>query len=334
MIDKNSPYKLTQGDIEYFRLQNRVIRTEAGLDFLSPSEIMEFRRDRRVSHAYEFAHLSHGTHVAGIIARNNPNVEIMGIKKGNRTVNLHHYKKDIQSYYLTNVAKGDVEDLKQTVLYLRNNEIRVANGSFGTPYEAVINRFQMMHAYGHQLSEIKYMAKLYQKELLIQQKETLLLSPETLFVFAAGNSGYNNDKHIFTPANIDSHNSLTVAATIDRRALPSFSCYGANTVHVAAPGVGILSTVPGGHMMMTGTSQAAPYVSRVASLIIDENPNLTSYQVKEILMRTVDKKDFLIGKVISGGIVNEIRAVYAAKLSQDTSLDVAIKDSLINIEDM
>jgi subtilisin family serine protease len=185
------------------------------------------------------------------------------------------------------------------------------------------------------MSEVKYISGLYQKSLLKEQEEVLSQSPKTLFVFAAGNSGYDNDRRIFTPANVSIDNSITVAATVDRKALPKFSCYGLSTVHVAAPGVGIMSPVPGNYMMpMTGTSQAAPYVSRIAAMILDINPNLESKDVKEIIIRTVDPKDFLIGKVSSGGIVNDNRAFDAARLSLTLPLKAAIMESKLVTPDM
>ena len=73
----------------------------------------------------------------------------------------------------------------------------------------------------------------------------VMSSPRTLFVFAAGNDGTNNDKYPTSPANIDSPNSISVAATLDRSKLASFSNYGKKTVDVAAPGVSILSAAPG-----------------------------------------------------------------------------------------
>jgi len=332
LLDPENKIQFRQTDYEYFALQDRVIRTSVGLDNLSQEQIEKFKKDPRVEHAYNFAMLGHGTHVAGIVANDNPNVSLMGIKKGNRLSSVDKYKNDILSYNIKNIAKEDITDLLETVLYLKEKSVRVANGSFGTPYEAVINRFLAMRAYRMSMSEIQYVSRLYQKEILNLQEKTLQASPATLFIFAAGNSGYDNDKRIFTPANVNIDNSITVAATVDDKALPKFSCYGLKTVHVAAPGVGIISSVPGQYLMpMTGTSQAAPYVARVASKIIDINPKLSSLEVKKILMKTVDKKEYLIAKVSSGGVVNEQRALDAANLTLQLPLEDAIAESLLVI---
>lgn len=87
----------------------------------------------------------------------------------------------------------------------------------------------------------------------------------------------------------------------------------------------IRSAVPGeGYLFVSGTSQAAPYVSNVAGQVKDANPKLRPADIKKIIMETVDKKGFLLQKVKSGGMVNLKRAVFAAELSRNLS----IKDSI------
>ncbi|TCT12850.1 subtilase family protein [Natranaerovirga pectinivora] len=70
-----------------------------------------------------------------------------------------------------------------------------------------------------------------------------------LFIAAAGNNGWNNDLYRTYPASYESPNIISVAAVDNRGHLAHFSNYGENTVDVAAPGVGILSTVPKGPEM-------------------------------------------------------------------------------------
>jgi len=126
-----------------------------------------------------------------------------------------------------------------------------------------------------------------------------------IFVAAAGNSGQNNDLTPNYPSNYDFDNVVAVAATDNKDALASFSCYGATTVDIAAPGVGILSTLPGNtYGTLSGTSMATPHVSGAISLIWDQNPTFTYQQVIAKLYSSVDKIAGLNGKVATGGRLN------------------------------
>lgn len=61
-------------------------------------------------------------------------------------------------------------------------------------------------------------------------------------ICAAGNNATNNDIIPYYPSSYNSSNIISVAATDNNDALSDFSCYGANTVHVGAPGTMIYST--------------------------------------------------------------------------------------------
>ena len=126
-----------------------------------------------------------------------------------------------------------------------------------------------------------------------------------IFVAAAGNSGLNNDATPNYPSNYDFDNVVAVAATDNKDVLASFSNYGATTVDIAAPGVGILSTLPGNtDGTLSGTSMATPHVSGALSLIWDQNPTFTYQQVIAKLYSSVDKIAGLNGKVATGGRLN------------------------------
>lgn len=74
--------------------------------------------------------------------------------------------------------------------------------------------------------------------------DAIASAPDTLFVVAAGNDGVNNEALPTYPCDLTSANLICVAATDNRDRLADFSNYGSTSVDLAAPGVGILSTVP------------------------------------------------------------------------------------------
>jgi subtilisin family serine protease len=65
-----------------------------------------------------------------------------------------------------------------------------------------------------------------------------------LFVAAAGNDANDNDSNPSYPASYNLPNVISVAATNSNDELAYFSNYGATTVHLAAPGEDIKSTLP------------------------------------------------------------------------------------------
>jgi subtilisin family serine protease len=131
-----------------------------------------------------------------------------------------------------------------------------------------------------------------------------------LFVAASGNDGSDNDSWPHYPSNYDLPNVISVAALDRNDQLASFSNYGIKTVHIAAPGKDILSTwLNDGFREASGTSMATPYVAGVAALILSAHPDLTVQQLRERLLKSVDKLDSLKGRVESGGRINAAKAV-------------------------
>lgn len=131
-----------------------------------------------------------------------------------------------------------------------------------------------------------------------------------LFVAAAGNSGTNNDTTPHYPSSYTAPNVVSVAATDNTDALASFSNYGVSSVHLGAPGVDILSTIPGGYAFYSGTSMATPHVSGSAALVLSTCALDTS-ALKSNILNNVDLISSLAGKTVTGGRLNVNKAVRA-----------------------
>ena len=137
-----------------------------------------------------------------------------------------------------------------------------------------------------------------------------------LFVAAAGNSGTNNDATASYPSNYDSPNVIAVAAIDANGNLASFSQYGATTVDLGAPGVGIWSSVPAAsgagkrvsiissYASYNGTSMATPHVTGATALYKALYPSATAAQIKAAILGSVIATPSLAGKTLTGGRLN------------------------------
>ena len=130
-----------------------------------------------------------------------------------------------------------------------------------------------------------------------------------LFVAAAGNSGQDNDLYANYPSNYTVPNVVAVGATDhnDDRVQTGLwaSSYGATTVDIGAPGLDILSSVPGGgYATKSGTSMATPHVAGALALLKGAFPDITVEAAKTVLIQSADKKPQLAGLWVSEGRLN------------------------------
>ncbi|MEO2042485.1 MAG: S8 family peptidase, partial [Pirellulales bacterium] len=131
-----------------------------------------------------------------------------------------------------------------------------------------------------------------------------------LFVAAAGNFSNNNDVIPFYPTNYDVPGLISVAATNRNNNMAGFSHYGRTTVDIGAPGVEILSTIPGnGYAAFQGTSMAAPHVSGVAALLSAAYPQATVSQLKAAILGSAVPIPSLTGRTLTGGLLNAKNAL-------------------------
>jgi cell wall-associated protease len=297
----------------------------------------------------KFGNHVHGTHVAGISARDADQAQLMilrmigggspsslinGLSSVSAPVNASSSAREkIVVIALQALALAQGQGLAPVGKYLAAKKPQVANCSFGasrTQIEPILKPL-IEKILGKTLTadELHSYSDFFLNQVVgVMQKVLTDPAKKTLFVIAAGNDGTNNDVAPASPANVKTDNTITVAATLGRSKLASFSNYGEKMVDIAAPGVGIVSSIPGGgYMPLSGTSQATPYVTNLAGRILDANEHLSTLEVKQILMQTVDKKSFLAKKVRSEGIANPDRALYAAHLTLSMPVSDAISQA-------
>lgn len=122
-----------------------------------------------------------------------------------------------------------------------------------------------------------------------------------LFVAAAGNNSNNNDSNPYYPCGYGVDNVISVASVDSSGNLSYFSNYGASSVHIGAPGSGILSTLPGArYASWSGTSMATPHISGALALLYSYAPYLTWQELKANLLATGKNLNSLAGRTTTG----------------------------------
>lgn len=296
-----------------------------------------------------YGNFMHGTHVGGIAVRENDEAKLLAVKLIPTEVKLPFSVKPedlankgarmwLLKRALGALAGQQMQQLEEIAAYVGNHKADIANGSFGTGWpqaRMIVETLGKTFIKDITDEQIDEATKHFLDTLIAEGQKMVAAAPNTLFVFAAGNDGIDNDQYPTSPTNIQADNVISVAATIDRVAIAPFSNFGKIQVDVAAPGVGIEAPVPGNqYLKVSGTSQAAPYIAGVASQIKDTNPNLSPREIKEIIMKTVDYKEFLKGKVVANGMVNMNRAVRAATLSLTNSVNESIELAKVEVRDV
>jgi subtilisin family serine protease len=222
----------------------------------------------------------HGTHVSGTIAASVNDQGVVGVAPNVKIMALK-------------AIGGSISDAIEAIGYAKSKGAKISNNSWEIP-----------------------------GGFFSQALKDAIDTSGSLFVAAAGNGGSdrigdNLDVSPNYPAAYTSNNLLSVAAVDHHGNRASFSNFGATSVDISAPGVGILSTIPGtvpgdeAYAHFNGTSMAAPHASGVAALAASDDPTLLSDPValKNHVMDTGKPLAAMAGITVTGDMVDAEAAV-------------------------
>jgi subtilisin family serine protease len=200
---------------------------DTGIDLINPDLNVDVSRSKNfVADGSTSANdgNGHGTHCAGIIAAKNNSIGVVGVAPNATVVSIR---------VLDNTANGTYASLLAGLDYIMQNAKPgdVVNMSLAGPPEPMVDNAVIAAA-----------------------------DKGIIFVISAGN--FAADAGNYTPGRVRHQNVYTISAVGEDGCLAWFSNWGNPPISYAAPGVGILSLLPGGGTIThSGTSMSAPHVA-------------------------------------------------------------------------
>ncbi|MCX5108954.1 type VII secretion-associated serine protease mycosin [Streptomyces sp. NBC_00378] len=219
--------------------------------------------------------VGHGTKVAGIIAA-----------------------REVKGTGFTGLAPG------ATIIPIQQNDAE-GHGTAQTLADAITYAADVAHADVINISQDT--AKAVLPEGALKTAVDAALAKEIVIVASAGNDGLGGNIKKTYPASFPG--VLAVAASDRNNERAAFSQSG-DFVGVAAPGVDMISTVPGGgHCADNGTSFSAPYVAGVAALIKAKHQDWTQEQIVAQIEQTAERSVAGHDHLVGWGVVDPVRAL-------------------------
>ncbi len=188
----------------------------------------------------------HGTHVAGVIAAHQGD--------GIGIAGLRPGTRILPVRVLDENGDGFASDVADGIVLATDGGADVINLSLGGPG----------------------------RSLVVQDAVEYALAQGVSVVVSSGNSRQDGDPVMYPAAQAG---VVAVGASERSGLVAPYSSTGSH-VAVTAPGTDVLSSVPGGWALSSGTSMAAPHVSAVVAAMLAVDPDLTPAQVRSTLVRT------------------------------------------------
>ena len=242
---------------------------------MSPVEMQDFMQEVEALGSY-----IHGTHVAGIAARNNPAIRLVNAR-------ITYDPKPVPTPPSDDLQQRMVVAYGDTVAWFRSHHVRVVNMSWWnrpSNYEDDLEK----NGIGKTAEERKRLARHYFNVERDGLYAALKSAPEILFVTIAGNNDSDNAFEETIPSSFRLPNLFVVGAVDQAGEQTNFTSTGQN-IGVYANGYQVESVVPGGaKVRMSGTSMAAPEVTNLAVKLLALDPRLTPEQLIGITTHTSD----------------------------------------------
>jgi subtilisin family serine protease len=261
----------------------RVAVLDTGVDKLHPAlagklmpgfDFVDFDNDpSEVGDPVANISFGHGTHVAGLVAMVAPNAKIMPLR------------------VLDADGVGNAWVLAEAILYAIDPDGNPATNDGAHVINMSLGSFNRTHI----LDTVGRLATCDIAAVIIDPLDPLADpgyngdrlrcsgSNGAVIVAAAGNDGSKDVREY--PAAEGVYGLIAVTASTVTKQLANFSNFG-SWVHIAAPGEGITSSVPGGgYGAWSGTSMAAPLTAGAAALVRAADPGLGPKDVTRRLIR-------------------------------------------------
>jgi hypothetical protein len=253
----------------------RALRTK--LAALKQDEVKPF-----IEQLSMYGNYAHGTHVAGIVAKGNPNIRIL-VSRVTFDYHMIPYEPTIER------AKKEAKALVETIDYFKQQDVRAVNMSWGGSLASVESALEANSAGGNAAQRKALARKIYDiGDNALRQ--AIKGAPEILFVTSAGNSDNDVTFEEFYPSSYDYPNIISVGAVDQAGEVTSFTSFG--KVDVYANGFEVDSYVPGGERLkLSGTSMSSPQVLNLVGKLLAVKPELKTAQLRELILKGADQTD-------------------------------------------